>query len=434
MQKGILSLTLLLAITGMASASDIWQSLFKEKLREATSGSSDAQYDVGAMYQNGRGVKANRSKAIEWYTKAAGQENSKAVSRLELMKANEARFSKTGIRAIQGNVDSQYDLGNMYEKGIGTPIDYQQARDWYGKAAGAGHAEASFRLGLMYHEGAGTRRNDKTAFKWFRDAAEKGSTPAQYYLGKLYAAGTGVRKDYATALQWYSRAADGGFDQARGAIIEVTEKMNQPEPVKVTKKKLPKLRATARNKPKQQSPEQPPRQPVVERKLIAQPTLAVAREKPVKQAHNAQLMETLMLTTWSRQSRPVSYLPSTINNCRIGDKKITCFSGDQTRNSGGNEVKFKTKAIISDFSKDGSFKVTYRNLVVTASRTSGNTRQETESAYGDEGTGPGLVVNTGWGIQHSVECTLHDSNTLTCIKDKSRPLQITSQQNLANGR
>lgn len=440
MRKKIIGLILLMATTGTAAASDIWQSLFKEKLRDANKGDSAAQYDVGSMYQNGRGVKADRNKAIEWYTRAAEQDNTEAASRLELMKSNESRFSTTEISASRGEVDSQFDLGNMYEKGIGTSIDYEQARHWYGKAAAAEHAKASFSLGLMYHEGSGIRKNNKTAFKWFSAAARQGSTPAQYYLGKLYASGSGVGRNYATALEWYSRAADGGFDQARGAIIEVTEKMQQPQPAKSARKKTPEAQPRWKSAPKKTAkaaskPKKQP-QPVAEKekKLIAQPAVPEKPEDTGDKTHNAQLMEDLMLTTWSRQSRPVNYLPSAINNCRSEDNRITCFSDDQSRSSGGNDVKFKTKSIISDFASDGTFKVLYRNLVVNTTQTGSGPEQEPEAAYGDEGSGSSHTVNTGWGIEHSVECKMHVSNSLTCVKDKSRTVVISSQQNLAHGK
>lgn len=433
MRTEIPVLILLMATTGAATASDIWQSLFMEKLRDASRGDSTAQYDVGSMYQSGRGVAADRGKAIEWYTKAAEQDNPNAVSRLELMQANELRFTRTEVRAAQDDADSQFDLGNMYEKGIGTDINYGQARNWYGKAAATGHTNANFKLGLMHHEGTGIKQNNKTALIWFRDAAEKGSSPAQYYLGKLYASGSGVPQDYAMSLEWYSRAADGGFDQARGAIIEVTEKMQQLQPAKAADGETPGPRSRTAGKSRK------PLQPAAgsEQKLIAQPHVVV--KKPVKTArrkHDPQLMETLMLTSWSRQSRPVNYLPSAVNNCRSEGRKIICFSDDQTRNSGGNTVKFKTKSIISDFNKDGTFRVQYRNLVINASQSGNNgPSQEPEAAYGDEGADSSIhVVNTGWGIEHSVECTLRNSNSLSCVKDKSRPVEITSQQNLAHGR
>jgi TPR repeat protein len=432
MRTEILCLTLLMAIAGTTPANDIWQSLFREKLREASRGDSDAQYDVGSMYQNGRGVTPDRAKAIEWYSKAAAQDNQKAVSRLELMRANETRFSRTEAHAARGDVDSQYDLGNMHEKGIGTRVNYQKARDWYEKAAAAGHAGASFNLGLMYHEGSGIGQDNKTAYAWFRDAADKGSTPAQYYLGKLYASGSGVRQDYAAALEWYSKAADGGFDQARGGIIEVREKMKQAQSVPATAKAGPATEDVPAGKPDAEEAPKPAAES--EEKLIAQPEFEEQPAKAVSSEHNAALMETMMLDLWSRQGDPVSYLPSTINNCRTEEKRILCFSDDQTRESGENEVKFKTKAIISDFAADGSFQVRYRNLVITANQPDNGSPQEPEASRSDGETGVSShTVNTGWGMEHTVECTMKNRHSLSCVKDKSRRIEIRSQQKLAHG-
>jgi hypothetical protein len=249
-----------------------------------------------------------------------------------------------------------------------------------------------------------------------------------------------VSRNYVTALEWYSRAADGGFDQARGAIIEVTEKMQQPEPAKTAGKETPKAQPgekSVSNKTvkKARKPRKRPRPAAEqEKKLIAQPAVPRKPKDRRDRTHNAQLMEDLMLSIWSQQSRPVNYLPSAINNCRSKDKKITCFSDDQTRSSGDNDVKFKTKAIISDFTSDGTFKVQYRNLVVTASQKGDSSRQEPDAAYGDEGSGSSHTVSTGWGIEHIVECKMHDSNSLTCVKDNSRTVKISSQQNLAHGK
>ena len=130
MQRTIPGLLLLFTSCVCLAGNDVWETLFREKLREANAGNSNAQYDVGAMYQNGRGVAANRNKAIEWYRKAAAQNDRKAVSRLRLIQSNELRFNKTLARAGQGEVESQYDLGNMYTEGVGVDADLTQATAW----------------------------------------------------------------------------------------------------------------------------------------------------------------------------------------------------------------------------------------------------------------------------------------------------------------
>ena len=76
--------------------------------------------------------------------------------------------------AEQGNVDAQYNLGQMYRRGNGVPQDYMTAVKWYRLGAEQGNASAQDNLGFMYDNGQGVRRNYKTAVKWFRLAEEQG--------------------------------------------------------------------------------------------------------------------------------------------------------------------------------------------------------------------------------------------------------------------
>lgn len=43
--------------------------------KEAKEGKPEAQYNLGAMYYNGDGVKQDYAKAAQWYAKAGKQEN-----------------------------------------------------------------------------------------------------------------------------------------------------------------------------------------------------------------------------------------------------------------------------------------------------------------------------------------------------------------------
>ncbi|HHF3737183.1 TPA: tetratricopeptide repeat protein, partial [Haemophilus influenzae] len=55
--------------------------------------------------------------------------------------------------AEQGDVKAQYNLGNMYVNGRGVKQDGFEAVKWYRKAAEQGLANAQFNLGVMYYEG-----------------------------------------------------------------------------------------------------------------------------------------------------------------------------------------------------------------------------------------------------------------------------------------
>ena len=47
-----------------------------------------------------------------------------------------------GISGSQGDVNSQFRLAQLYERGLGVPQDFVQAHRWYNVAASQGHAEA----------------------------------------------------------------------------------------------------------------------------------------------------------------------------------------------------------------------------------------------------------------------------------------------------
>ncbi len=420
MNNLIVGISLLLVSATCTAQGDIWNNLFREKLRDASQGNSEAQYDVGSMYLNGRGVKADRTTAAGWFSKAAAQNNPQAISRLKLMHENETRFSKTLAAAELGDRDSQYDLGNMYTKGIGVDIDYQRAIATYEQSAGQGSDKAAYKLGLIYYEGTGIPQNMKTAFKWFMHAAENDHTAAQYYLGKMYAAGQGTGKDNTAALEWFNRAVNGGFDQARGAMIDITENMAM------------QAVATPAAEPVQSAPEAPAAAAGKPGAMAGTPPRVGGSRRSAKQNSKGWGIEDLMLAAWYRDSEPVTYLPSTINNCRIDDDRLVCFSDDQTRQTGANLIKYKTKAIIENFSSTGTFSVTYRNLVIDASRI------EDPDSAGDTGVDgnpdSGYTVKTGWGTPHTLECQFKNRSTLSCLKNKSYNIELTTPKNLATGR
>src|ERR1043165_8604559 len=61
--------------------------------------------------------------------------------------------------AENGNIDAQYNLGYLYEKGEGTEKDLEKAFYWYQKAAENGNLNAKYNLGYLYENGEGIERN-----------------------------------------------------------------------------------------------------------------------------------------------------------------------------------------------------------------------------------------------------------------------------------
>ena len=81
--------------------------------------------------------------------------------------------------AEQGDASAQLNLGVMYDKGQGVPLDYKEAVKWYRLSAEQEHAPAQYNLGLMYKNGEGVPDDIKEAVKWFRLSAEQGNVKAQ---------------------------------------------------------------------------------------------------------------------------------------------------------------------------------------------------------------------------------------------------------------
>ena len=124
---------------------------------------------------------------------------------------------KLRLAAEHGDAEAQYNLGNLYYLGEGTPQDYAEAAKWYRLAAEQGNAAAQNNLGVMYDEGEGVRQDDREAVKWYRKAAEQGNASAQYNLGVMYDLGEGVPKNCVKAYAWLNlSAAKGKENAARG--------------------------------------------------------------------------------------------------------------------------------------------------------------------------------------------------------------------------
>ena len=154
-----------------------------------------------------------------------------------------ARSSRAALKyyhdaALQGHVEAQFRVGNMYRSGT-VVFNSSEANNWYRKAAEQGHAEAQYTLGQMCEDGL----RDQEAFQWYHQAAKQGHAEAQYRLGQIYENSdedSGVRyfKDYSLidkgeALYWYIEAAEQGHAEAQYKLGEMYENIEMDEDIEV---------------------------------------------------------------------------------------------------------------------------------------------------------------------------------------------------------
>ena len=129
MKTVLLVLALLWPVTGLADFSEGWAAYqrgdFATAMREwrplAEAGDASAQYNLGVMYREGKGVPKDDAEAVKWFR----------------------------LAAAQGSANAQYFLGLMYDNGNGVPEDNVQAYAWLNLAAAQGHKEASNNKGII---------------------------------------------------------------------------------------------------------------------------------------------------------------------------------------------------------------------------------------------------------------------------------------------
>jgi hypothetical protein len=126
--------------------------------------------------------------------------------------------------AEQGAAAAQYNLGLMYETGLGVPQDYTEAMRWDRKAAKQGLAVAQYSLAVMYYTGLGVPQDYTEAIRWYRKAAKQGDAMAQHSLGVMYYTGLGVPQDHVEAHKWFNLATAAG-DAGAAKYRDLTSKL-----------------------------------------------------------------------------------------------------------------------------------------------------------------------------------------------------------------
>ncbi len=84
--------------------------------------------------------------------------------------------------------------------------DYRTALNVWMPTAEAGDAEAQVNVGEIFERGLGSEPNYEAAAIWYQRAAEQGNARAQFNLGTLYEQGLGVEQDRMQALNLYRQA------------------------------------------------------------------------------------------------------------------------------------------------------------------------------------------------------------------------------------
>lgn len=84
--------------------------------------------------------------------------------------------------------------------------DYKTSLNVWMPSAEAGDAEAQANVGEIFERGLGSEPNYEAAIVWYQKAAEQGNKRALFNLGTLYEQGLGVEADKLLAMNYYRQA------------------------------------------------------------------------------------------------------------------------------------------------------------------------------------------------------------------------------------
>jgi TPR repeat protein len=141
---------------------------------------AEAQYRLGLMLRDGKGIDPNREEALHFLNLAAEAGHERASAEIAVMQQYNPNLTPDDSSYVEqleyfaelGSSNAQYNLGVLYENGFGVPQDYHRAKQLYLQAYMDWHGKAGYAMGLLVlKEGKGSRPSLDTAAGWFESAA-----------------------------------------------------------------------------------------------------------------------------------------------------------------------------------------------------------------------------------------------------------------------
>lgn len=184
-----------------------FQKAEKILLSEAETGNVLAMFELGKLYSMEKSGLKDDEKSFEFYKKSL-----QGFLQIELL----AKKIKPYL---------QYQIGMMYFKGLGTPIDNQKAAEYFEKSAELGNQYTKRLIALEYISGKNFEQNIDKGISLLTEYADSGDAFSCYKLGNLYLKGEIVLQDLDKAEKYLLSAEYNEFTQyALGKLYLQKEK------------------------------------------------------------------------------------------------------------------------------------------------------------------------------------------------------------------
>lgn len=176
--------------------------------RASDDGNIVADWYLGHMYRQGRGVRQDDAAAFTYYSRVADH-------------YDPDEDDKNRLRIVVDAMVRVADYQRLGAVNAGLKPNPQAAARAYLKIATTyGHPAAHFALGVMSIKGEGVKKNPQQGLKWLMAAARKRYAPAEAYLGELYWEGRLVRGDRTRAVMWYILARKSARSEENPEIFD----------------------------------------------------------------------------------------------------------------------------------------------------------------------------------------------------------------------
>ncbi|MET0744133.1 MAG: tetratricopeptide repeat protein, partial [Microvirga sp.] len=116
-----------------------------------------------------------------------------------------------------GDAPAMTLMGEIYNQGLGVPMDPTRAAGWYQLAARAGDPHALASLGLMALDGRGMEKNQAQGRAFLEQAAAKGEPSACYNLALILLTSS-AEADLKRAAELLRKGAEAEISDAQHAL------------------------------------------------------------------------------------------------------------------------------------------------------------------------------------------------------------------------
>jgi len=127
--------------------------------------------------------------------------------------------------AERGSVESQYNLGFMYETGSGTEQNFDKAIHWYKKASKKRYQPATNRITYLKLKSTGMKHEYVRWLINLKTSAQENDKDALFLLGQMYAEGLGVNKSLTRSLELLRKARSKNVPSAESYIMQIESEL-----------------------------------------------------------------------------------------------------------------------------------------------------------------------------------------------------------------